>query len=41
MEIQNAAVDEDGNPAPAGIQITNGEVLDDKYEKIDYKSGDE
>lgn len=37
LEIQNAAVDEDGNPAPAGIQITIGEVPDNKYEKLDYK----
>lgn len=37
LEIQNAAIDEDGSPAPAGIQITIGEVPDDKYKEISYE----
>lgn len=32
FEVQGLAIDEHGNPAPAGMQFTIGEVPDEKYE---------
>lgn len=32
FEVQGLAVEEDGAPAPAGMEFTMGEVPDDQYE---------
>lgn len=32
FEVQRLAIDANGNPAPAGMQFTIGEVPDEKYE---------
>lgn len=32
FEVQGLAIDERGNPAPAGMEFTIGEVPDEKYE---------
>ena len=34
FEVQGMAVDEHGNPAPAGMQFAVGEVTDEKYAAI-------
>lgn len=36
FEVQDMGVDEHGNPATAGMQLTIGEVTDEKYAEIDY-----
>lgn len=36
FEVQGMTEDEHGNPAPAGMQFTVGEVTDEKYATIDY-----
>lgn len=32
-EVPDLAIDENGNPAPAGIRLTLGEVQDEKYDE--------
>lgn len=36
LEIDGLAEDEYGNPAPAGVEITLGEVSDEIYDKYSY-----
>lgn len=37
FEIKNLAVDENGNPAPAGLAFSFGEVPDETFAKLSYE----
>lgn len=36
FEIKNMSIDENGQPAPAGIKATIGNVPDEKFAQMDY-----
>lgn len=37
FEVKNLARDENGNPAPAGMSFSFGEISDETFAKLDYE----